>query len=190
MKTRLCLTVALLIVASFAVATPLTPAQKRAIATEMLVIDRLWHDGKYAEIIPHLQAVLAIDPLDTETWDNLAWMTWNVSGDPAKAITVHKQAITTNPKRWESWNALGSFYAQNQSQPARAIPYLARAMRLGAGLNTGKLLAHSLHKCHLQPLASLQWYYLGQAYPNGTGVQSNIRSARVKLATGCVRRRT
>ncbi len=133
--------------------------------------------GRYEAAVGRLQRALAIDPVNTDYYRELA-LDYREMGRDQDAIAAYNKAITLQPNSWAGYNGLGALYfvrarysdAETQFRKAISLtPDNARAYRnLGAALHAqhrydeaAKMFEKS---ASLQPSDNLALSNLGATY--------------------------
>ena len=98
--------------------------------------DRYFESGRYAEAIDVYKKVLALDPDDIDTYNDLG-LAYQYLNQPEKAIETLKKGSEIMPSYQRIWISLG-FVAASAGRTEDAQTALAKAVELGPDTPVGK----------------------------------------------------
>jgi tetratricopeptide (TPR) repeat protein len=129
-------------------------ASERELADVILAdaLESLWlksddhfHRGEWNHTINLSRLIAQGEPDRVEIYSNSAWLLWS-SDRNEQAIAFLKQGIAANPNSYYLLDEMGMHYAINLKQPAAAIPYYERVMKLKDRKQT--YTVHNLARCY------------------------------------------
>ena len=123
-------------------------------------IDRLWHKGRYRDMIPLFYTATRIDPSFIELWQTAAWhLAFNVSDGEADAIRskarveegLHflDEAIRANPDRAELYFDKGMIYYRRLGDYDSALEWFRRSAALPHTPAVDRMIFHTKKRIHL-----------------------------------------
>ncbi len=138
---------------------------ENAIGILMGIGDYCWHEGFHYQLIRIQKASIELDPSFCEAYENAAWLL--VSYDrKEEALTLLKRYLENNPNRYEPYYELGWFYFHWQKEPAKAIPWLEKAVRFPHPPIIEHTLAHAYERAGRLEDALAVWENKLKRYPN------------------------
>lgn len=179
--------------------TPARPVSQEDLADAVLddTIDRLveagdahFHDGEYNHAIHMNYIIVQGDPKDVEAYSNSAWLLWSTQRTK-EALAILKAGLAANPDTFDMYNELGLCYSQYLHDPASAIPYYEKAVKLLPAYNTKhggdpyfapwNSLAHCYEKTNQWEKAVKTWETACN-FLNDVAAPQNLARARRELA--------
>ncbi len=131
----------------------------RGVAVDVLwlKLDKMWHSGKWFEIIPIIRAITWMQPHFLEAWELGAWhMAYNLyvyaEGMPGRekfiqmGIDFLKQGIARNRNVYDLWFNLGWIYYHKLQDYDSGIRYFRNAIRYKHPSYIDRLIAHAYRK--------------------------------------------
>ena len=97
---------------------------------EFIRTNNNWRANK--DILPLIKMITDLDPHFTEAYLLGGWMLSTVLKRPDEGIAYLKEGVRNNPDNMGVHEILGTIYARQLNQPAKALPYLRRALQLSA----------------------------------------------------------
>lgn len=147
--------------------------------------DWWWHDGDLEQAARCLEAVLFLDPQDTQTYTLAAWLEWSLGRDE-QAINTLKRGIAVVPNDPQTHFELG-FHYMNTKRYLLAREPLKEALDLGGDDLMRRQYAHCLEKLGKYKDALDQWKKLMEDSPDDAAVKMNYE--RVKKLVNSEQRR-
>jgi len=144
--------------------------------------DEYWHDGDYPRIIALDRVITQADPQFLEAYSNGGWLMDSL-GRTADAEAYYKLGVTNNPHAaYAYWN-LGFFYFNTTKDYAQAAHVFEMDTRQpDAELNDWKMRGHAQEKAGQWNKAVATWRAIKAKWPNGLGVDRQLRQAELKRA--------
>ncbi len=144
--------------------------------------DEYWHDGDYPRIVALDRVITQADPQFLEAYSNGGWIMDSL-GRTGDAEAYYKLGITNNPHAaYAYWN-LGFFYFNTTKDYAKAAHAFEMDTRQpDADLNDWKMRGHAEEKARQWDKAVATWRTIKAKWPNGLGVDRQLREAEQKRA--------
>jgi hypothetical protein len=84
------------------------------------------------QILPLVKMITDLDPHFTEAYSVGGWMLCMGVNHTKEGIDYLREGVRNNPQNMDVNETLGTIYARKLDQPAKAMPYLRRALALSA----------------------------------------------------------
>ncbi len=133
--------------------------------------DWWWHWGDYSQCIRCLEVILLMDPDLVETYSDVAWLQWSL-GYNTEAIGTYHRAIQILPDNPLSHYYLGWHYF-NLKKYKLALPYLRKAVELGAKGVGWRVYAHALERLGQLEASFKQWEEMYEETPEFPATKFN-----------------
>src|SRR5262249_36766637 len=104
-------------------------------------VDRHHHQGEHDHIIALCRMIVQGNPSHYEAYEDAAWLLWSDDRN-AEAVAFLKQGLAANPHTYNLYDELGMHYSLRLKDPASAIPYYEKAIKLDCPPRTWHNLAH------------------------------------------------
>jgi len=160
--------------------------------------DEAFHDGDYPRAISFHKAIVLLDPRDTESFGNAAWLMWSL-GKKEESLAHIARGLKANPTDSEMWDVAGQQYdLQKKETPAlaaqakaaftNAVKFLPADAEKNSAQMLRRRLAHAAEKANDLPLSIATWRKLVEDFPedavnkNNLARVENLRAAKRKAA--------
>jgi len=174
------------------------PADETQVDKFWRLSDEAFHDGDYPRAIHFHKAIVLLDPHDTESYGNAAWLMWSL-GQKTEALAHIARGLKANPTDSEMWDVAGQQYdLQKKETPALAVKAkeaFASAVKFlpeGADKESAQMLrrrlAHAAEKAGDIKLSIATWRQLVADFPedvvnkNNLARVENLRKTKTKTA--------
>ncbi len=178
--------------------TAKNPADETQVDKFWRMSDEAFHDGDYARAISFHKAIVLLDPHDTESFGNAAWLMWSL-GQKDEALAHIARGLKANPTSSEMWEVAGQQYdLQKKETPAlavqskeafmNAVKFLPADTIKEDGQMLRRSLAHAAEKAGDLPLSIATWRKLVADFPddvvnkNNLARVENLRRSKTKRA--------
>lgn len=119
-------------------------------------VDRHHHKGEHDHIVALCRLIVQGDPSRYDAYEDAAWLLWGDDHN-AEAVAFLKQGVAANPKVYNLYDELGAHYNLHLKDPASAIPYYEKAVKLNCPAETWHNLAHCYEKTNQWDKAINAW---------------------------------
>lgn len=174
------------------------PADETQVDQFWRLSDEAFHDGDYPRAISFHKAIVLLDPHDTESYGNAAWLMWSL-GQKDQALAHIARGLKANPTDSEMWDVAGQQYdLQKKETPALAVKAkdafadAVKFLTADADKNDAQMLrrrlAHAAEKAGDLPLSISTWrqlvadFHKDAVNKNNLARVENLRNAKTKTA--------